>query len=87
MDRNLVLLLTSGHTVRIALKSGDLNNTENRGVRAVRELLKDMPAVHVVPDVEREVVMAFVEDMAQATVGEEPNEFQRIDAYSPGEAL
>jgi hypothetical protein len=87
MNRNLVLLLSSGHTVKIALRPDDLSIPGNRGVRAVRELLKDMPSVHVIPEIDREVVMAFVEDMVQATVDEQPNDFQRIDAYSPGEAL
>jgi len=84
MDRNLVLLLASGHTVKIALKPDDLPTTTT-DVSALHAFVRTLPAVPFIDW--GQVAMAFIEDMAQATVDEEPNEFQRIDAYAPGEAL
>lgn len=85
MDRNLVLLLSSGHTVKIALRPDDLTGNGGPTGDEVRELLTGMPSVVVgaFPG----WIFAFVEDMEKATVDDEPNDFQRIDAYSPGEAL
>lgn len=86
MDRNLVLLLTSGHTVKIALRPDDLaDNTD--GIEEVSQFVSTLDAVRVSPDMRSDVVMSFIEDMTQATIDEEPNDFQRIDAYAPGEAL
>lgn len=82
--RNLVLLLSSGHTVRIALREADLNHMGNRGVRAVREMLKDMPAAQVIPDPEREITFAYVEDIALPIYPDPPNDLQRITVEGPG---
>lgn len=93
MDRNLVLLLGSGHTVKIALRPDDLPSGRSHGIQATADLVEGLSAVTVspfgnprVPDAGH-VMMAYIEDMTPATIDETPNEFQRIDSYSPGEDL
>lgn len=82
MNRNLVLLLASGHTVKIALRPDDLTDPTLNNVTG---FLETVPAVGVYDD--GAITFAFVEDMISATLDDEPNDFQRIDAYSPGETL
>ena len=74
--RNLVLLLTSGHTVRIALRDDDLpaDDTNIYNAQDLSDFLCNMPANIVVPtdcvadgsepDGPGHVVMAYVEDLS-----------------------
>lgn len=93
MDRNLVLLLASGHTVKVALRPGDLAGDGGPTAEEVWHLLAELPAVALSPltgtgDMgRRNVVMAYVESMERPGIDDEPDELQRIDAYSPGESL
>ncbi len=77
--RNLVLLLASGHTVRVKLRDGDL--TTHLGHSDVRLFLEAMPATALIPfDGNNEpvgLIMAYVEG---------PNDHQRIEVTSPGDA-
>lgn len=99
--RNLVLLLTSGHTVRIKLRDDDLTGPLN--VRVIRDFFATMPAVGVVPfetlksDFDTVLnpaglLFAYVEDTTfpgfkpGGTEFEEPNDFQRIEAFGPADA-
>lgn len=88
--RNLVLLLTSGHTVRIALRFDDLT-THRPGPTGdtVRALLTEMPAV--VMGTFPQWTFAYIEDptlpaMSSTTPGgfEPPNDLQRITVEGPG---
>lgn len=99
--RNLVLLLASGHTVRVELRDGDLTGTLS--VQLIRDFFVTMPAVGVVPfeTVKTDfktvlnpsgLLFAYVEDTtfpAMKPNGHEfaeSNDFQRIDVLSPGDA-
>jgi hypothetical protein len=92
--RNLVLLLTGGHTVRIHLRDDDL--TKYRTGRAdVERFLDTMPAMTVIPfsgDSEvNGLIMAYIEDptfpayVPGTLQFEPPNDFQRIEVNSPGD--
>lgn len=83
--RNLVLLLTSGHTVRIALRDDDRPTATQIGVL---DFLERMSAVHLF--VSTEIVFAYIEDPAppmfdmNSTTFEPPNDLQRITVEGPG---
>lgn len=85
MNRNLVLLLSSGHTVKIGLRDNDLAGNGGPTSDEVRKFLLGLPAVvsGKLPD----WTFAYIEDMTSPGVDDEPTELQRIDAYSPGENL
>lgn len=85
--RNLVLLLSSGHTVRIALRDDDLTGNGGPTGDEVRELLTDMPSVvvGVFPTWE----FAYVENTTLPEFREGssdlmPNDYQRITVEGPG---
>lgn len=95
--RNLVLLLSSGHTVRIALREDDLTTSLDHdpsiSVPEMNEFLQSLPAFTCVPDIRsNDVMLAYIEDPSlSATVaglhGPEmapPNDFQRISVEGPG---
>lgn len=89
--RNLVLLLSSGHTVRIALREGDLTTSLDEdpiiGVPEMSALL-EMPAVICKPAAGRgDVVMAYIEDPSLPTyaIGKPlaHSDLQRITVEGP----
>ena len=84
--RSLVLLLSSGHTVRIVLRDDELTDEVSLYADAIN-LLDDMVAVAVTPfasdDTKGDVIMAYVQDNATALTDHE-NEFNRITTLSPG---
>lgn len=99
--RNLVLLLTSGHTVRVKLRDDDLTGPLN--VRVIRDFFATMPAVGVVPfetlksDFDtvlnpNGLLFAYIEDGTypdydpETSTFTEPNDFQRIEAFGPADA-
>lgn len=90
--RNLVLLLRSGHTVRIALRENEL--TGNVGVADVDGIMDRIPAICINPfppvDVvgrfvyESPVIMAYVENPLLPNFDSGPDDYQRITVESPG---
>lgn len=94
--RNLVLLLSSGHTVRVKLRDGDLTEPSetdrDRGVSwsTLNEFFDSMPAV--VGYTEDNITLAYIEDPSfpgfkpGGMEFEDPNEFQRIEAFGPADA-
>lgn len=94
-----MLLLTSGHTVRIQLRDGELAEPNERdkqrtgagpGWDSISEFANLNPAI--VGYDEEAVIFAYIEDPtfpAMRSNGfefEEPNDFQRIGVLSPGDA-
>jgi hypothetical protein len=81
------MLLASGHTVRVALRDNDQAPTSNGSTES---FLEDLPAV--TSYLENGIVFAYVEDRTFPAMKpngvefEEPNDFQRIDVLSPGDA-
>lgn len=68
--RNLVLLLSSGHTVRIALRDDDLtaslDSSPDIGVPELRQFL-EMPAIVCTPSIrDGQVVFAYIEQEMSA---------------------
>ncbi|MES2211384.1 MAG: hypothetical protein V4515_14570 [Chloroflexota bacterium] len=83
--RTLVLLLSSGHTVRIALREGDLAQNGGPTFMQMDNFIDSLDAVLVSPLAERRqpgaVVMAYVRD---DTVGLAPSDLDRISVMTPG---
>lgn len=92
--RNLVLLLSSGHTVRIALRGDDLNGNGGPTFRETDALIDEMPAIVVSPFATGgepgAVVFSYVEDPSLPTYDASdgsmspPNDHQRITVEGPG---
>lgn len=90
--RNLVLLLSSGHTVRIALRENDLtaslDSDPTIGIPEMSTFL-DLPAVLAKPDLRGgEVLLAYVENPSLPySTGNgitPPDDYQRITVEGPG---
>lgn len=86
--RNLVLLLSSGHTVRIALRENDLTGNGGPTFHETDALIDEMPAIVVSPFATGgepgAVVLAYVEDIALPIYPDPPNDLQRITVEGPG---
>jgi hypothetical protein len=80
--RTLVLLLSSGHTVRIALRENDL--THNGGPTAVetREFVGGLAAVCILPDLD-EIAFAYVQDNGVA-LNDDGHDYNRISLVTRG---
>jgi hypothetical protein len=100
MTRNLVLLLTSGHTVRIALEDIDLDDGDLT-IEAAGEFVSSRVAVAVNPFelnitknefggivdlrmAKGDVVFAFVENVLLPDLDKGPDDYQRITVEGPG---
>jgi hypothetical protein len=94
--RNLVLLLASGHTVRVKLRDDDL--TGPLDVKSVCDFLDAMPATAVLPfitngkaDDPEGLLFAYVEDPVFPEWNTETrtfapeSDYQRINVMSPGD--
>lgn len=87
---NLVLLLVSGHTVRIILDEGELAGNGGATPGEMVNLAEGMPAI--VQFDENQVILAYVENPeyphynAKTHEFEPRDDFQRIDVLSPGDA-
>jgi hypothetical protein len=84
-SRNLVLLLTSGHTVRIQLREDDfttsLDDDPDIGTPELHAFLQ-MPAILCTPSIKNgDILMAYIESPVQFGA---PGDFQRITTQSPG---
>jgi hypothetical protein len=92
--RNLVLLLTSGHTVRIELRDDDLTD-DSHGTLDIERFLDNMPAMCVIPFGTNSqvsgLIMAYIENTTlpdwntEQSRFEPSDDFQRIDVSSPGD--
>jgi hypothetical protein len=93
--RQLVLLLRSGHTVRIRLNDDDLTDPD-QGIPQFARFVSGLNALGVSPFerdmsfpgghyrfVKGDVVMAYVHDL-HCNIDEPFNEFNRIDCDTPG---
>lgn len=84
--RNLVLLLSSGHTVRIALRKDDLNGNGGPTPQELNSFLEDLPAL--VGGRMEALVFSYIEDPSLPTyaIGKPlaPNDLQRISVEGPG---
>lgn len=87
--RNLVLLLSSGHTVRIELRDDDLTHDGGPGNRETEDFLEGFPAIASYLD--PGIVFAYIEDPTTPAWDNETgrfapsNDLQRIDVSSPGD--
>ena len=76
--RNLVLLLSSGHTVRIALRDDDLTGNGGPTDTDVHDFLTMLPALVLVVGGKRpEYLFAYIEQPMSL-------EFDRISVITPG---
>lgn len=75
--RNLVLLLSSGHTVRIALRDDAIAPTH----AGVLDFLEALPAMNNFAS--NEIVFGYTTDNT-AAIDDAGNDFNRITVLSPG---